>query len=169
MAAAQKLAQEEGIPVEEAECHLDSKLFLDEYPRWKADSPQCPCILQRMFACIEEAGCKECKWTIHQGHQQPVPREEAEVKTLAVQMMRFQTTWEEVQGIYNKVYQKTGYQAPSYGPELMKVLDWEICASLEEQMQWRWSTARLKEDLRGAITQAFCGQAARLNPITGPR
>ena len=84
MAAAKKRAQEEGISVWEAECHLDSKFFLDEYPRWRADSPQCPGILQRMFAYAEELGWKECEWTIHRGHQQPVPREDAEVKAPAV-------------------------------------------------------------------------------------
>ena len=70
MAATKKQAQEEGIPVWEAECHLDSELFLNEYSRWRADVPQCPCILQRMFAYAEEAGCKECKQTIYQGCQQ---------------------------------------------------------------------------------------------------
>ena len=32
----------------------------------------------------------------------------------------------------------------------MEALDWEICASLEEQTWQRWGTARLEEDLRGA-------------------
>ena len=107
MAATKKWAQEEGIPVQEAECHLDSKLFLDEYPRWRADGPQCPCILQMMFAHAKEVGWKECKWTIHQGHQWqwPVPRAEAKAKTPAIQMVGFRTTREEVQGIYNEVYQ----------------------------------------------------------------
>ena len=45
MATPKKWAQEEGIPVWEAECHLDSELFLDEYPRWRADGPQHPFIL----------------------------------------------------------------------------------------------------------------------------
>ena len=40
--AAKELAQEVGIPVWEAECCLDTDLFLDEYPQWGADSPQHP-------------------------------------------------------------------------------------------------------------------------------
>ena len=102
-AAAKKQAQEEGIPVQKEECHLDSKLCLDEYPRWRADGPQCPCILQRMFTYAEEVGYKEQEQTIPQGLQQLVPREEAEVKTPTIQMVVFRTTREEVQGIYNEV------------------------------------------------------------------
>ena len=45
MAAAKKWAQEEGISMREAEQYLDSENFLDEYPRWRADGPQRPCIL----------------------------------------------------------------------------------------------------------------------------
>ena len=126
-------------------------LFLDKYLRWRADGPQCPCILQRMFAYAEESGCKECEWTIHQGCQQPVPREDTEAKTLAVQMVAFWTTQEEVQGIYNEVYQQKRLPGPPpYGSEQMEALDREICTSLEERMWQRWGTARLEEDQRGA-------------------
>ena len=59
MAATKKRAQEEGIPVQEAECCLDSKLFLDEYPRWSADGPQHSGILQRMFTYAKEVGQKK--------------------------------------------------------------------------------------------------------------
>ena len=75
-------------------------------------------------------------------------------------MVGFQTTKEEVQGIYNKVYQqKRLLGPPPYGPEWMEALDWEICASLEEQTWQRWGTTRPEEDLRGAtvsILQPSC-------------
>ena len=82
MATAKKWAHEEGIPVQDVEYCLDSELFLDEYPRWKTDGPQCPCMLQRMFAYAKEVGQKEWEWTIHWGHQQPVPRVDAKAKTM---------------------------------------------------------------------------------------
>ena len=104
-----------------------------------------------MFTYAKGVGCKECKWTIHWGHQQPVPREESEAKTQAVQMVGFWTTWEEVEGIYNEVFQqKRLLGTPLYGLEQMEALDWEIFASLEEQMWKRLGTDRLEEDLRGA-------------------
>ena len=65
MAATKKQAQEEGIPVQEVEHCLDSELFLDGYPRWRADGPQHPCILQRMFTYAKEAGYKEWEQTIY--------------------------------------------------------------------------------------------------------
>ena len=72
------------------------------------------------------------------------------MKTLAVQMVGFRTTREEIQGIYNKVYQQKRFlDPPQYGAELMEALDWEICVSLEEQMWQRWGTTRLEEDLWG--------------------
>ena len=49
-----------------------------------------------------------------------------------------------------EVYQQKRLLGPPlYGPEWMEALDQDICTSLEEQMQWRWSTARPKEDLGG--------------------
>ena len=77
------------------------------------------------------------------------PREDAEAKTLAVQIVGFQTTWEEIQGIYNKVYQQKRLPGPPpYGPRQMEALDWEICASLEEQTWQRWDATK-PEDLQG--------------------
>ena len=106
-----------------------------------------------MSTYAKEVGCKECKWTIHQRHQQLVPREEAEAKTPAVQMVGFQTPQEEVQGIFNEVYQQKRLPGPPpYGPEWMEALDWEICTSLEEQTWQRQGTTRPDEDLRGATT-----------------
>ena len=113
----QEVGQEEGISVWEADCHLNSKLFLNEYPRWRADSPQHPYILQQMFAHAEEVGKKEQEQVICQGCQHWVPREDAEVKTSAIQMVGFWTTWEEIQGIYNEVYQEKRLPGPlPYGP-----------------------------------------------------
>ena len=59
MVATKKQAQEEGISVLEADSCLHSELFLNEYPRWRADGPQCPYILQRMLAYAKEVGWKE--------------------------------------------------------------------------------------------------------------
>ena len=40
---------------------LDTDLFLDEYPQWRADGPQCPYILQRMFMHAEEVQGRKSK------------------------------------------------------------------------------------------------------------
>ena len=163
MAAAKKWAQEEGISVWEVDCQLDSELFLNEYPRWRADGPQHPCILQRMFAYTKELRLKEHEWTIHQGHQQPVPWEDAEAKTLAIQMVEFQTIWEEV-----KVYQqKRLLGPPPYGSEQMEALDREICASLKSRCG-RGGVLPGQKKIRGEPPQTLLSPATRPNPITGP-
>ena len=87
----------------------------------------------------------------------------------AVWMVGFRTTREEIQEIYNEVYQlKRLPGLPPYGPEWMDALGWEICASLEEWMWQRWGATRPEEDLEGAL-RAFCSTATGLNPLTRPR
>ena len=106
-----------------------------------------------MFTYAKEVEQKEQEQVTHQGHQHPVSRETAKAKTPAIQMVGFRTTREEIQGIYNEVYQqKRLLGPPPYGPEEMEALDQEICASLKEQTQQRWGTARPEEDQRGATT-----------------
>ena len=69
------------------------------------------------------------------------------MKTPAIKMVRFRTTREEVQGIYNEVYQQKRLPGPlPYRPEWMEALDWEICTSFEEQMWQRQGTAGPEED-----------------------
>ena len=84
----------------------------------------------------------------------------AEAEVPAIQMVGFRTTREEIQGIYNEVYQlKRLPSPPPYGPEQMEALDWEICTSLGEQMQQRQGSTRPeKEPERGAtgILQPSC-------------
>ena len=63
--------------------------------------------------CIcKRGGRKECEQTIHQGHQQPVPREYTEVENSSHPDGGFWTTQEEVQGIYNEVYQQKRLPGP---------------------------------------------------------
>ena len=82
------------------------------------------------------------------------------MKTLPIQMVGFQTTQEEIQGIYNEVYQQKRLPGPPlYGPGWMEALDQEICATLEEQTWQRWGATKPEEDLQGApvpILQSSC-------------
>ena len=90
----------------------DSELFLDEYPRWRADSPQHPCILQRMFTYAEEAGQKEQEWVTHWGCWQPVsrqpPRQNAGCPDGGVRNHK-----EEIQGYTMRYINKKVYWAPT--------------------------------------------------------
>ena len=57
--AAREQAREMGVSIREAECQLDAKLFLDEYPWWDIKGPHCPIILHSMFLHAAGEGQKE--------------------------------------------------------------------------------------------------------------
>ena len=48
-----------GVSIREAECQLDTELFLDEYPQRDIEGPHCPIILHSMFLHAAEEGQKE--------------------------------------------------------------------------------------------------------------
>ena len=125
-----------------------------------------------MFIHAEVAGWKECEQSIHWGCQRLVPRADAEAEVPAIQMVGFRTTKEEIQEIYNEVYQQRRLPgSPLYGPEWMEALDQEICASLEEWMQWMWGTTRPEEELEGNTTSILwssCQTKSPQVPSQGP-
>ena len=75
--------------MQEAEQHMETDLFLNEYPWWKAGSHQCPVILQGMFAHAKMAGQKEFEWAICHGCQQSYPELDAKVEVPAIQLVGF--------------------------------------------------------------------------------
>ena len=91
LAAAKKWTQAEGISVWEVEQCLDVDLFLNEYPQWKAGGPQCPVILQGMFAHPKMAGQKEFEWAICHGCQQSYPGVDAKAEVPTIQLVGLKT------------------------------------------------------------------------------
>ena len=87
--AAKERAQEEGLSIQEAECHLDTELFLDEYPRWDVRGLHCPFILQRMFVHATESGQKEAERLICHSCWAGLPRLDPEADVPAIQLMGF--------------------------------------------------------------------------------
>ena len=63
-------AREVGLLIREAERRIDTKLFLNEYPRWELGAPHQSIILHEMFlhALLSEGG-KRQERLICQGHQ----------------------------------------------------------------------------------------------------
>ena len=112
--------------------HLDADLFLDKYPRLEAGSPQHPYLLQVMFVHVKAAGQKEYEWAIHQGCQQLSPELDTEAIVPAIQLTGFKTMRDEIQGLYNEVYQLKR----SPGPLLCSTeeLTQEILSSLKEHL-----------------------------------
>ena len=102
--AAKGWAKDEGLSIQEVECHLDMDLFLVEYPQWKAGGPHCLFILQRMFLHTVESGQKEMEQSICQGHQQGLTGLDTRVDVPAIQLMGYKTSWEEICELYTEVY-----------------------------------------------------------------
>ena len=56
-----------GLSIREAEWRLDTKLFLDKYPRWEIEGPHQSIILHKMFLYAAEERQKEAERFICQG------------------------------------------------------------------------------------------------------
>ena len=59
--AAWDQAEEDDISIREAECQIDIRLFLDEYPRWELGTPHRAIILHEMFLHATNRGQKEAE------------------------------------------------------------------------------------------------------------
>ena len=70
---AKRLAMKRYISVREAEQGLDTKLFLDNIPRWQPGGPHSSLLYQKMFVHVKAAGLKEYYHGICQGHQELSP------------------------------------------------------------------------------------------------
>ena len=60
-------AGEVGMSIQDAEHLLDTKLFLEKYPRWDNGVHHCPIILHSMFLHAAREGQKEAERFIHHG------------------------------------------------------------------------------------------------------
>ena len=100
-----KLGEERGISVHEAERRLDTKLFLDEIPKWEPGRPHCSFLFQKMFAHAKAIGLIEYHHRICRGHQQLSPERDLQAKASAMEMLTPETTWDEVMALYQEVYQ----------------------------------------------------------------
>ena len=128
----------DGLSTREGECHLDTDLFLNEYPWWKAGGPHHPFILHRMFLHATELGWKEMEQAICQGHWRGTPGLDPKVDVPTIQLMGYKTSQGEIRGLYNEVYQlKRLPSPPPCGPKQVQELAWDILSSMEEYLQQR--------------------------------
>ena len=89
------------MSVQEAECHLDAELFLDEYPRWQVRGPHCLFILQQMFIHATKSGQKEAERLICYSYQQGLPQLDSGVDISAIQLVGYQMSSKETGDIYH--------------------------------------------------------------------
>ena len=89
----------------EAEWRLDTKLFLEEIPRWHLGGLHHALLYQRKFEHVKASGLKEYHRGICQGHWQPSPEgtPQAEVSTMG--LLTPEMTLDEILALYQEVYQ----------------------------------------------------------------
>ena len=110
--------KEGGLSIQEAECCLDTELFLNEYPGWDIRGLHCPFILQWMFVHAAESGQKEAERLIHHSCQKDLPRLDSEVDVSAVQLVGYWMSSEEIGDLYHQVYMlKRLPRPPLCGPK----------------------------------------------------
>ena len=100
-----------------------------------------------MFTHAEATRQKERDHAICQGCQQPAPEGDLSVEVPAVELMGFKTTQEEIQRVYNEVYQLK--RAPGAEPcnvEMVVNIHQEILGSIKEHLHHRRDYAQLMEE-----------------------
>ena len=136
--AAKRLGAEEGISVSEAERRLDANLFWDEIPRWEPSRPHHPYLYQRMFAHTDAAWQKGYDHGVCQGHWQPLPERDVQVKVPVMELITQETTQEEIIGLYHQVYQlKRNLRVVPCSQDMGEEIYLEILEMLKVQLQHR--------------------------------
>ena len=96
--------EQEGISFREAQCIVESDLFLDEYPRWDLGTPHWPVILHKMFLHATARGWKEAECMCHRGHWGSVREPDPEMDQTALQLIGYHTLQKELRDVYHSVY-----------------------------------------------------------------
>ena len=148
-------AREVGLSIRQAEWHLNAKLFLDKYPRWEIDGPHWSVILHNMFLHATEQGWKEAERFIQQGHQQSLPRLDPEADVLAIKLVGYWTSCQEIRDLYHSVYLLGRLPAPlPCWQQWREEAIWDILSSLKDCLH-RWGyTAAPEEDAQGSAVAA---------------
>ena len=130
--------REAGLSIQEAECHLDTELFLNVYPRWDIGEPHHPFILQQMFIHATEARQKEAERLICHGCQQGLPNLDSGADIPAIQLVGHQMSSKEIGDLYCQVYALRRLPWPLLcGPERAQWITEDIVSSLKDCLRWR--------------------------------
>ena len=84
-----------GTSAREAECKIDIRHFLNEYPRWELGSPHQSVILHEMFLHTAERGQKEAEHMACWGHQGNKSEPDLEAGHSAMELLGYWTSHKE--------------------------------------------------------------------------
>ena len=124
-----------GMSIKETEHCMDMEMFLDKYPLWEVRVPHHPIILQGMFVHAAKLGWKEAERLICQGHWHGLLRLNPEADVPAIQLVGYQTSWEEIWDLFHAVHMFK--RLPSLlplGPKWMEKATKDILSSLRSHL-----------------------------------
>ena len=158
-------AIEVGLSFREAEQRLDTKLFLNEYPRWEIEAPHQSVILHEMFLHAAEQGQKEAERFICQGHWGSLPRPDPEADQSAMKLVGYQTSHKEIRDLYHGLYLlRRSPGPPPCGPQQRREAIHDILSSVRNHLhRWVYPVAA-KEDTWGAVNKSQSRLRGREDP-----
>ena len=129
-------AEEEGLPIREAERVIKSEMFLDNYPWWELRTPHWTVILHEMFLHAMEWGWKEVERMCHWGCQSCIPEPNPKVDQSAMELVGYWMSRQEMWDIYHSIYLLQRCPgSPSGGVLRRKRAIQDILSSLQAQVQ----------------------------------
>ena len=139
---------EMGISVREAECRIDVRLFLDEYPRRELGTSHQSVILHEMFLHAAAQGHKEAECMVCWGCQGSASEPDLGAGHSAMELVGYQTPHKEIQDTYHSVYLlRRPPGLPSCGHQLRRKTICNIRSSLTDWMHRHGYPAATGENL----------------------
>ena len=121
------------ISVREAERELETEVYLEEQKWWLPGRLHHEYLCHQMFVPVVTMGQKECDWAIHCGWREQSSPWSLHRKATAMESINPNLTCEEIQGLYQEVYQLQRLPGGSHCEGTMEEWLWEeILASITE-------------------------------------
>ena len=126
----------EGLSIREMEWHMDTEMFLDEYPHWEVEGLHSPLVLQEMFLHATHSGRWKAGQMICQGCQHRLPHLDLQVDISAIWLVGPWTSREEIRDLYYQVYKlRRSLGSPMCGPEWAGELTRDVVSSLKNYLR----------------------------------
>ena len=125
-----------GTSVREAECQINVRLFLDEYPWWELGTPHQSVILHEMFLHAANRGWKEAECMVCWCCQGCVAGPDPGAVQSAMELVGYWTSGKEIWDVYQSVYLLQRLPGiPSCGEQIRKRTIRDILSSLKDHVQ----------------------------------
>ena len=142
-----RLVGEMNISVREAEQRLDTKLILEEIPRWYPRGPHHALLYQRMFEHTSKSvQFEEYHGGIHWDHQQPSQEGGPQAEVSAMGLLTPEMTLDEIFALYQEVYQcRRELREVQYTKDMVGKAHNKMLEAIRACLWHRWGSSQLAE------------------------